>query len=171
MPSYTLTLELVNAGNADWKYSVELEAVFEDKPQYFFSKCDGEESLKFTRAIEGQLLRQAASDEIERMLTNWCKAIAAGERTTTLRVSLPLLKRPDAVADVSTTKVSSIEPAQTTREQRSPIPAAITDLRKGGSRQVGQAKPDNPQSVAVPEAPKELVAEKVGQKISADDLE
>lgn len=89
MPEYTLIIEIPNAGNKEFRNTVNLKGHYVDCPKDYFG--DQKNRTKLRDDIERQSARQVSDADLEFFIKEWCRDIKQGLSPTTVSRDLPPL--------------------------------------------------------------------------------
>jgi hypothetical protein len=89
MPKYTLIVQIPNAGNKEFRYTLNLPSGAADAPSDYFRKPENRAKLKAD--IEAQSARQVTDADLEVFIKEWCVYIRQGLSPTTVSLDLPPL--------------------------------------------------------------------------------
>jgi hypothetical protein len=92
MTEFTLKLKILDAGNKEIYYSVNLTGEDSKHPEdYFYSRTERGKAnrLKLIQTIENNLLRKVTDEQLDGIITEWNNGIKRGKsNTTTVTISL-----------------------------------------------------------------------------------
>jgi len=89
MPEYTLIVQIPNAGNKEFRHTLNLPNRFVDFPSDYFRNPENRDKLQ--KDIETQSGRQVTDADLEMFIKEWCRDIRQGLSPTTVSRELPPL--------------------------------------------------------------------------------
>ena len=88
MSEYTLVVRIVQAGNKEISYSINLSTLYESYPEDYFRQ----EHHRFliSTTLEQQSARMLTSENLTAIISNWIADIKVGRHRTIITLDLPL---------------------------------------------------------------------------------